>query len=168
MSEVPPPPAPPTPPTPPTPPGPPSPPPPPAQYGAGAYAGGGEPPLDQPYYGAPFGAAVRRFWTKYATFSGRASRSEFWWWYLVAFIVNAVLSGLRNVHGPVGVTFGIIDLIWGLAIIVPSLAIAWRRLHDANHSGWNFLWVLLPVIGWIILLVFYLQGPRPEGARFDR
>ncbi|MFC4244271.1 DUF805 domain-containing protein [Gryllotalpicola reticulitermitis] len=187
---------------PPTPPGPPVPPPPPAQYGSGAYAGGGEPPLDQPYYGAPFAAAFRRFWTKYATFSGRASRSEYWWWYLIGFIVNAVLSGLRNIHGPVGVIFGVIEGIWGLAIIVPTLALLWRRLHDTNRSG---IWALAPIIfavvgailaavgavvaiagahgiggvlllvggivaivGSIVLLIFTLQGPKPEGARFDR
>jgi len=160
MSDVPPP--------PPAPPGPPTPPPPPAQYGAGAYAGGGEPPLDQPYYGASLPAAFRRFWTKYATFSGRASRAEFWWWYLIAAVINIVLNSLVRTGGGVGGTFRVIDIIWGLAIIVPTLALSWRRLHDGNHSGWHTFWYLLPVIGWIILLVLYVQGPKPEGARFDR
>jgi uncharacterized membrane protein YhaH (DUF805 family) len=159
MSEVPPPPAPPQPPVPPVPPPPPG-----GSYG---YAAAGEPPLDQPYYGAPLPAAVRRFFTKYVVFSGRASRAEYWWWVLVAAIVNIVLGNLGRIHG-IGIVFQIIAYIWSLGILIPGLALAWRRLHDANHSGWNFLWVLLPIVGWIILLVFYLQGPRPEGARFDR
>ena len=162
MSNVPPPPGPPTPPQPPV-----APPPPPPGYSYGAGAQAGEPPLDQPYYGAPIQAAITRFWKKYVTFSGRASRAEYWWWTLVSFVVNGVLRALENIHG-VGLIFGIIAILWGLAIIIPSLALAWRRLHDANHSGWNIFWALLPVIGWIILLVFYLQPPRPEGARFDR
>ncbi|AYG05365.1 DUF805 domain-containing protein [Gryllotalpicola protaetiae] len=113
-------------------------------------------------------AAVRRFFTKYAVFSGRASRAEYWWWYLVTIIINGVLSSLGRIDGATGTTFDVISYVWSLAILVPSLALLWRRLHDANHSGWNVFWVFLPIIGWIILLVFVIQGPRPEGARFDR
>jgi uncharacterized membrane protein YhaH (DUF805 family) len=148
------------------------PPPPPGYGGTPGYGAPGypdaEPPLDQPYYGAPLPAAVRRFFTKYVVFSGRASRSEFWWWFLVSFVISGVLRSLGSIHGVTGGTFQVIAYLWNLAILIPGLALAWRRLHDANHSGLNFLWVLLPVIGWIILLVFYVQGPRPEGARFDR
>ncbi|GAA4182658.1 hypothetical protein GCM10022288_00840 [Gryllotalpicola kribbensis] len=174
MSDVPPP-----PPAPPTPPGPPTPPPPPPPgYGYGpsgaAGAAGGEPTLDQPYYGAPLPVAIRRFFTKYATFSGRASRAEFWWWALVSWVINAVLSTFQNHRTADGsltglsITFSTIAALWGLAILIPWLALWFRRLHDANHSGWNLFWWFLPIIGWIILLVFAIQGPRPEGARFDK
>jgi len=173
MSDVPPPPTPPQPPVPPPPPG--------AGAGSGDYAYGsgpradvGEPPLDQPYYGAPLPAAARRFFTKYATFSGRASRAEFWWWALVSWLVDFVLGLFENHRTADGsltglsIVFTVIASLWALAILVPWLALWWRRLHDANHSGWHIFWWLLPIIGWIILLVFALQGPRPEGARFDR
>lgn len=173
MSDVPPPPVPPTPPSVP----PIAPPPPPPGYGSNYGYGapsGGEPPLDQPYYGAPLPVAIRRFFTKYVTFSGRASRSEFWWWALISWLINVVLGLFENHHNADGsltglsIAFSTIAGLWGLAILIPWLALWFRRLHDANHTGWNLLWWLLPIIGWIILLVFVLQGPRPEGARFDR
>jgi uncharacterized membrane protein YhaH (DUF805 family) len=121
---------------------------------------GGEPPLWAPYYGAPFPVAIKRFFKKYATFSGRASRSEYWWWTLVAVAVSIVLnmiigagaaatttaSSLSSAPAPgPGATFGYILLvIWGLATIVPSLALVVRRLHDGNFSGWLVLVGLVP------------------------
>lgn len=139
------------------------------------------PPLDQPYYGAPLGAAVRRVFAKYATFRGRASRSEYWWWVLTAAVVGTVLNALptltdgirieadgsTTITGPLGVILGAIWLVWALATIVPTFAVLVRRLHDTGHSGfWVFIGVV-PLIGVLVLFVFTLQGPRPEGARFD-
>jgi uncharacterized membrane protein YhaH (DUF805 family) len=149
MSNVPPPPGPPTPPQPPV-----APPPPPPGYSYGAGAQAGEPPLDQPYYGAPIQAAITRFWKKYATFSGRASRSEYWWWVLIAAVVNIVLSALGKIHG-IGGIFTIIQDLWSLAIIVPTLALVWRRLHDTNRSG---LWALAPVIFAIVGAILVIFG----------
>lgn len=142
-----------------------------------------EPPLAQPYYGAPIGAAVTRFFKKYATFSGRASRSEFWWWVLVMFIVGTVLNVLAAATGGVGsvdeygmmatpsgigLVFYIVYIIWSLATIVPYLALVVRRLHDSDKSGFWIFIGLVPLVGGIVLLVFMLTGPKPEGARFDR
>jgi uncharacterized membrane protein YhaH (DUF805 family) len=140
-------------------------------------------PISQPYYAAPFGAAVRRFWTKYATFRGRASRAEYWWWALVAAVVGVILEIIGLASGSMGSTlntttgmatpgpgfgiFGIVALLWGLATIVPSLALLWRRLHDANYSGLFALLALIPFVGGIIVLVFTLLPPNPQGARFD-
>ncbi|MFJ4158443.1 DUF805 domain-containing protein [Microbacterium testaceum] len=140
------------------------------------------PPLDQPYYGAPLGAAVRRVFAKYATFHGRASRSEYWWWVVFAAVVGTVLNALptltdgirieadgsTTVTGPLGVILGAIWLVWALATIIPTFAVLVRRLHDIGRSGfWVFIG-LVPLIGALVLFVFTLQGPRPEGARFDR
>lgn len=140
------------------------------------------PPLDQPYYGAPLSAAVRRFFAKYATFTGRASRSEYWWWWLVAAVVNFVLQILALVTGGLkagsdgavvvgtglGIVFLVLVIIWGLGTIVPGIAVLVRRLHDSNHSGfWVFIG-LVPLVGGLILFIFTLLGPNPEGARFDR
>jgi len=141
-----------------------------------------EPALDQPYYGATFGAAVRRFFKKYATFSGRASRSEYWWWVLASFLVGFVLQllivftggarmnpdGLWEIQGGFGVVFVVLYVIWGLAIIIPGLALLVRRLHDSDHSAWWLLIYLIPLVGAIVLFVFTLLASKPEGARFDR
>lgn len=152
--------------------------PPPAYQGSNAAnSNGGEPPLDQPYYGAPIGAAVRRIFKKYATFSGRASRSEFWWWYLVNTLVSIVLNVISTAtrssdpQHPItagGIVVYIILGLYSLAILVPSLAVAWRRLHDTNRSGaWYFIG-LIPIVGTIILIVFAASASKPEGQRFDR
>ncbi len=139
------------------------------------------PPLDQPYDGAPLGAAVRRVFAKYATFHGRASRSEYWWWVLTAAVVGTVLNALptltdgirleadgsTTITGPHGVILGAIWLVWALATIVPTFAVLVRRLHDTGRSGfWVFIG-LVPLVGALVLFVFTLQGRRPEGARFD-
>ncbi|WP_306293905.1 DUF805 domain-containing protein, partial [Leifsonia sp. NCR5] len=140
-------------------------------------------PLWAPYYGAPLGAAFVRFWKKYARFDGRASRSEYWWWFFVNAIVGLVLyilllvlglSGAttddsgRSVPGP-GFAVGIVLLVlWGLATIVPGIALTARRLHDVNLSGWLILLVLIPSLGGIAIFVMTLLPPNPAGARFDR
>ncbi|GAB3276167.1 hypothetical protein GCM10027449_15300 [Sinomonas notoginsengisoli] len=146
------------------------------------YGYQGEPPLWAPYYGAPFKAAVQRVFKKYATFSGRASRAEYWWWALVSGVVGIVLNiitgaGMVNstdaygysapTPGPVSIVGYILLIVWGLAIIVPSLALTIRRLHDVNMSGWMVLLGLIPFIGGIIVLAFTLLPPKPEGQRFD-
>jgi uncharacterized membrane protein YhaH (DUF805 family) len=140
----------------------------------------GEPPLWAPYYGASFPVAVKRFFQKYATFSGRASRSEYWWWTLVSVAVSIVLniiigagsttSSLTGVTtaGP-GATLGYILLaVWGLATLVPSLALSVRRLHDGNFSGWLLLLILVPFLGAVALLVFMILPSNPAGQRFDQ
>lgn len=141
-----------------------------------------EPPLDRPYYGAPLSAAVRRFFRKYATFSGRASRSEYWWWFLASVVITGVLqlpavatgaiemqsNGTYTVVGGPGLIFAVLYVVWGLGTIIPGLALLVRRLHDIDHSGfWVFI-ALVPLIGAIVLFVFTVIGPRPGGARFDR
>jgi uncharacterized membrane protein YhaH (DUF805 family) len=140
-------------------------------------------PLSAPYYGASLPVAFTRFWRKYATFSGRASRSEYWWWALIGVVVAVIFyiigSVAGGIYGPasangtltLGPGYGIyltLSLIWGLAIIVPSLALIWRRMHDSNRSGGFYFLGLLPFVGWIIVLVFVLLPANPEGARFDR
>ena len=141
------------------------------------------PPLWAPYYGAPFKDAVQRVFKKYATFSGRASRSEYWWWALVNLIVSVILQILvsvgsvpttdangyaTSVPGPLAMVGFVVLAIWFLATIVPSLAVLARRLHDVNMSAWLILIALVPFLGGIALLVFALLAPNPQGQRFDR
>jgi|TARA_B100000519_G_scaffold13659_1_gene10250 uncharacterized membrane protein YhaH (DUF805 family) len=141
------------------------------------------PSLSQPLYGASFGQAFTRFWKKYATFSGRASRSEFWWWYLANIIIVTVLYIITAIGGFAGASidsatgasapgplFGVgiaLLVIWWLAIIVPTLALSWRRLHDTNRSGLFWFLGFIPVVGGIILLVLFVLDSDPAGARFD-
>jgi uncharacterized membrane protein YhaH (DUF805 family) len=84
---------------------------------------------------------------KYVNFDGCASRSEFWWWFLFTVIVSLVCRQL---------SFALAGA-FSLATLLPSIAVGARRLHDANRSGWWMLLYLLPVIGWIILIVFWVE-----------
>ncbi len=127
-----------------------------------------------------FFEAIRFNFSHYADFKGRAQRSQFWWWQLFVFIVYAILNvidGAANFHminmndiaaGQVGTFYGggVLATIWGLAILVPNIAVAVRRLHDRNMSGWWFLLNLLCCIGTIILFVWYLLPGTRGDNRF--
>lgn len=141
-------------------------------------------PLAAPLYGATFGQAITRFFKKYATFSGRASRSEFWWFFLFNLIVGGVLYGVgaaiavasggmyssetgTMAPGP-GFWVGMIPYwVWLLATIVPWFALIWRRFHDTNRSGAFYFLALIPFVGGIIVLVMLALPSDPAGARFD-
>ncbi|PJJ55190.1 DUF805 domain-containing protein [Compostimonas suwonensis] len=116
-----------------------------------------------------FGTAISTVFRKYVDFFGRATRSEYWWWYLFVLIVNVAVQLVASVL-PDGAreTVQWLSYLWSLAILLPTLAVGARRLHDSNHSAFHLFWMLLPLIGWIILLVFFLQPSNPAGARFDR
>jgi uncharacterized membrane protein YhaH (DUF805 family) len=144
-------------------------------------------PLDQPLYNASFGQAVKRFFTKYATFSGRASRSEYWWAALFNALVAIVGSILLAISiaasagrqmqqqaapeewrpAPLTVVLIVLLSAYALAVLIPSIAVAVRRLHDANYSGWFYLLSLVPGVGGLIVLIFMLLPTNPQGARFD-
>ena len=101
--------------------------------------------------------AVSDAFSKYATFSGRSSRSAYWWFYLFGVLVTIAALLIDLALGTNGIIYG----VSGLALLLPSLAVFFRRLHDAGHSGWWLLIALLPIIGAIVLLVFTLQGSEP-------
>ena len=139
-------------------------------------------PRSQPLYGATIIEAVKRFFQKYATFSGRASRSEFWWAYLAYVAVYLLIylpasaAGVTSVavtadgliaYGPGYWVFWSIGMVVWLATIVPFLALVWRRLHDSNRPGWYYLIGVIP-FGVILVLVFLALPTNPAGARFDR
>ncbi|KQY29890.1 hypothetical protein ASD38_11275 [Caulobacter sp. Root487D2Y] len=116
---------------------------------------------------------------KYADFSGRARRSEFWLFGLFIFLVEIVYFVLMGVTGNleptgytqmngVGVALAGLFSLFCLGMLIPGLAVTFRRLHDTNRSAWWLLIGLLPVIGSLVLLVFYLlpgtTGPNRFGA----
>ena len=115
-----------------------------------------------------FEEAVRRVLNNYANFSGRARRSEYWYFILFNMIVEGVFNLLSTkLDGNfLGTMIGIIAGVYGLAILVPSLAVAWRRLHDTGRSGWLYLLLLIPLVGSIILLVFLCQDSQPGSNQY--
>lgn len=122
--------------------------------------------LSEPLYPASFLEAVGRFYGKYAIFSGRASRSEFWW-------VQLALAGLFILAAMVSAVIGS-DWVAGawvmfmFASAVPYIALTFRRLHDANFSGaLGALW-LVPYVGFLIVGILALMPSNPQGRRFEK
>jgi len=94
---------------------------------------------------------------KYTVFEGRAHRTEFWMFALVNFIIGAVLAILDAALG----TSSVLGGIYSLAVLLPSLAVGVRRLHDTGRSGWWLLLGLIPLIGLIVLIVWWAtEGER--------
>ena len=109
--------------------------------------------------------AVKTCLNKYATFSGRAPRSEYWYWVLAYVIVMTILTMVAP--GPTGGP-GVLSNIFALLILLPSIAVGARRLHDIDKSGWWMLLAFIPIIGTIILLIWYCTkgtlGPNRFGV----
>jgi uncharacterized membrane protein YhaH (DUF805 family) len=99
-----------------------------------------------------FQEAVKSGFDHYTKFDGRASRPMYWWWVLFAIIAAVVANIVDAIIGA-----PILSVIVGLGLLLPGLSVAIRRLHDTNRTGWWILIGLIPLIGFIILLVFYVQ-----------
>jgi uncharacterized membrane protein YhaH (DUF805 family) len=110
-----------------------------------------------------FMTAVRTCLSKYVVFSGRARRSEYWYFALFNFLVGIVTSVLDAILGTGydNSTGGLVNTVGSLALLLPSLAVGVRRLHDTDRSGWWILIVLVPVVGAIVLIVFMVQDSKP-------
>jgi uncharacterized membrane protein YhaH (DUF805 family) len=93
---------------------------------------------------------------KYADFNGRAARPEYWWFALFSILVGLALSYVSSMLG----------LLFNLAILLPSIAVGARRLHDTNRSGWWQLIALIPVLGTIVLIVFFVLEGDAEDNKF--
>jgi len=135
-----------------------------------------------------FGASVKHVLGNYATFSGRASRSEFWWFYLFVILVSAVLNVIDAVLGlrvgamseefiisGTAVPFvssgvGVLSTIFALAMLLPFLAVGVRRLHDSDKSGWllllGYLLICACGIGLIVLLVLFVLKSTPGDNKY--
>lgn len=111
-----------------------------------------------------FFESIKFGFTNYVNFQGRTRRSGFWYWTLfqaiVSFVLNLFTGG--NTEG----FFAILTVIVGLGLFLPSLAYSVRRLHDINKSGWFVLFGLIPLVGWIFLLVWYVKDSDPGNNRF--
>lgn len=145
-------------------------------------------PLWAPLYGASMGEAGRRFWKKYADFTGRASLSEFWfaylWFFIVMFGAYLVFVVLAAIVGAVAVgssdtgattvtaillgVLGTVLMVGYFALLLPLIAVGVRRLHDAGYPGTYCLFALIPFVGGILLLIYLLSASNPSGAMYDR
>jgi uncharacterized membrane protein YhaH (DUF805 family) len=109
-----------------------------------------------------FSEAVRTCFAKYAEFSGRAPRSEFWFFWLFSIIADLVGEVIDKARGTI-----IVGVIIALVLLLPTIAVSVRRLHDIDRTGWWYLLVFVPIIGWIVLLVWYCTrgsvGPNRYG-----
>lgn len=135
-----------------------APPPPP---GVPATPGGSTPPAN------PIEAWKLVVLERYTKFDGRAGRPEFWWFVLANLVVSIVLNVLSRVSG----IFFIALVLYSLAVLVPSIAVGIRRLHDTDKSGWFLLLYLIPCVGWIIMIVLWAaegtRGPNQFGQAAD-
>ena len=101
---------------------------------------------------------------KYAVFAGRARRKEYWFYTLFNVIISLVLATVDKMivspNGEFGM--GLLSIVYSLGTLIPSLAVAVRRLHDTDHSAWWLLIVLVPIIGPLVLLYFFVQEGNPS------
>jgi uncharacterized membrane protein YhaH (DUF805 family) len=123
-----------------------------------------------------FGDAVKVCFNKYVDFNGRARRSEFWWWALFTVILGIVAGLIDTILGTRSSSTGtgVFGAITNLAVLLPSLAVGARRLHDTGRSGWwQLLWFAC-CVGWVFLIVWFCQdsqgdnkygaSPKPGGG----
>jgi len=131
-----------------------------------------------------FGQAIGEVFSKYGVFRGRATRSEYWWWQLFSFLVfwlpavgavviSIVAGAMESASGAdvdgwyaLGGLLMVLGAITGLALLVPNLAVAVRRLHDMDLSGWVYLIVLIPSVGGVILFVMFLMPSKPHPNQY--
>ena len=105
---------------------------------------------------------------KYAVFSGRARRSEYWYFvlfYILIFVGLAIVDWMTGSFDA-GSSIGLLTGIFTLAMLIPSISVGVRRLHDTDRSGWWLLILLVPLIGTIVLIVFCAQDSQASGNRF--
>ena len=102
---------------------------------------------------------------KYVVFEGRARRKEYWMFTLFNFIIMMILQSLAKL-GSIGIVFFILYVVYLLAVLLPSLGVAVRRLHDTDRSGWWLLIAFIPIVGAIVLIVFCCMDGTPGDNRF--
>jgi uncharacterized membrane protein YhaH (DUF805 family) len=115
-----------------------------------------------------FMTAVRTCLSKYVDFTGRARRSEFWYFFLFSLLVQVVASILDSILGTDFDTgsSGLISTIASLGLFLPSIAVSARRLHDIGKSGWWQLLAIIPIIGWIIVIIWYCTNTKPGANQY--
>ncbi|AIO19130.1 Inner membrane protein YhaH [Candidatus Izimaplasma bacterium HR1] len=95
-------------------------------------------------------------WKNWNVFEGRSNVREYW----MAILINWILVLIVGAIGGVIPLFRLIDAMYGIAVIVPSVALFVRRMHDIGKSGWNLLWIIIPLFGWIYLIYLLIQPSK--------
>ena len=108
-----------------------------------------------------FPDAIASAFRQYATFAGRARRSEFWFFVLFMVLAQAIAGAIDE-----AATNGVVGGVLSIALLLPSLSVGVRRLHDNGRSGWWILVGLVPVVGWIIMVIWYCQPGETGPNRF--
>jgi uncharacterized membrane protein YhaH (DUF805 family) len=112
-----------------------------------------------------FGEAIQAVLRKYAEFTGRATRSEFWWWMLFYLLVVAALDLFSVIGIGDNSTLGSLLIgLWSIAVLLPNLAVSVRRLRDAGHGWANLFYLLVPIAGLVILIVYWTQPSTADVA----
>lgn len=110
-----------------------------------------------------FPDAVRLCFSKYVDFSGRARRSEFWYWALFYVIVQIVAGIIDAIISTSGNGIGLVQGLADLALLLPFLSVGSRRLHDVGQSAWWLLFLILPFIGVLVLIfAFWIRDSQPD------
>jgi uncharacterized membrane protein YhaH (DUF805 family) len=105
--------------------------------------------------------SVKLTFSRYMDFDGRSTRSEYWYFVLFNVLIQIIASGIDDFV--LSSEFGILSGIVGLVLLLPGVAVSIRRLHDIGKSGWFLLLVLIPLIGTLILIYFFVQPSKDEG-----
>ena len=115
-----------------------------------------------------FGQAIKTCFKKYAVFEGRAGRSEYWWFFLFSAACVVALSIIDSIVFDVQFeNYGVLVIIYLIAVMLPTIAVSVRRLHDMDQTGWWYMLVFVPMIGWILVLCWLIfpgtVGPNKFG-----
>ncbi len=105
---------------------------------------------------------------KYAVFSGRARRKEYWYFVLFSTLISIALTIIDGVTGTFNpeAGIGLLGGLYGLAVLIPSITVGVRRLHDTSRSGWWLFIALIPLIGAIVLIIFFASDSKPEENQY--
>jgi uncharacterized membrane protein YhaH (DUF805 family) len=116
--------------------------------------------------GAPVGfvEAIRGAMSNMLTLRGRASRSAFWWFALVEVIAYLIVGFISDASRPAGI---VLDIVIGIPLVIAGITVAVRRLHDTNRTGWWWWIGFIPLVGGIVLLVFYVLSGTPGPNRYN-
>ena len=106
--------------------------------------------------------AYKKFWLNYFNFNGRSTRSDYWYVVLANFLIGFIIGLIAGIIPELIV----LAYIYEVLVIIPGLSVAIRRLHDINKSGWNYLWILVPIAGPILLIIYYCTASVNENNKY--